>query len=103
MISASIIGFQDHPEEITHHGVGGPGIEQLAQAVTDIERAATVLLDQVPDFWLNVLNLYRKQGIRNPDLTLLKHLSEPMRVLWHWLKSIALDEHLSLLRRVRDW
>ena len=33
----------------------------------------------------------------------LKHLSEPMRVLWHWLKSIALDEHLSLLRRVRDW
>ena len=38
-----------HPEEITHHGVGGPGIEQLAQAVTDIERAATVLLDQVPD------------------------------------------------------
>ena len=33
----------------------------------------------------------------------LKHLSEPVRVLWHWLKAIALDEHLSLLRRVRDW
>ena len=31
--------------------------------------------DDVPDFWLAVLNLYRKEGIRSPDVTLLKHLS----------------------------
>jgi len=39
----------DHPEEVADHGVGGPGVEQVAQAVADVEGAAAMLLDQAPD------------------------------------------------------
>jgi hypothetical protein len=38
-----------HPEKITHHGVGGPGIEQFAQAVAHVKRTAAVLFNQVPN------------------------------------------------------
>jgi hypothetical protein len=39
----------DHPEEIAHHVVGGPGREEIRQAVTDVERAAPVVRDQLVD------------------------------------------------------
>src|SRR5690606_5373240 len=38
-----------HPEEVTDHSVSGPGVEQFAQAVADIECTTTMLFDQMPD------------------------------------------------------
>jgi len=38
----------------------------------------SICADNVPQFWLNVLELYNDDTIREPDITLLKHLSARM-------------------------
>jgi len=38
----------------------------------------SICADNVPQFWLNVLELYNDDTIREPDITLFKHLSARM-------------------------
>jgi hypothetical protein len=38
----------------------------------------SICADDVPQFWLQVLQLYKDDKIREPDITLLKHLSARM-------------------------
>src|SRR5690554_4651173 len=38
----------NHPEKIAYHGVGGPGVEQITQAVAHIECAAPMFFYQAP-------------------------------------------------------